>query len=411
MNETLDAEARDIEIDVPAPLEGRKSISLLLGAGFSAPMGYPIGNQMNERICCLANEHLVCSPSGQLMIIPDAGVNNNNFQRRFEFCKRLIRAYKVNHRFDYEEFYDFICSEEVNLPEYQSLSEGLLCRGENYGSFLADLRPIYSQMVAYLLKDGKGQQWYDMNGVQAFSNVLYHKFLYFLAELRKEYNIHVHTLNHDLFFESFNTAACLYNCISDGFQEYGSDYYGVLRQSPQTYHCRLEYYTGNYETPIQLFKLHGSLDYVLCYREGDNGFLLPETYVKTKYGIGVQPYDIIKEVSDEGYRNVSLSMHGDFLTGTTAKILRYEEPVLFKRLFEHFEQNLQQAEQLIIIGYGCKDERINEIIQQNFASGQKQAFVFDPYAEDGGAVAKFAEKINAKLLKKHIQDFDPELLK
>ena len=27
------------------PLARRKSISLLLGAGFSAPMGYPIGNE------------------------------------------------------------------------------------------------------------------------------------------------------------------------------------------------------------------------------------------------------------------------------------------------------------------------------------------------------------------------------
>ena len=32
------------------PLDGRKSISFLLGAGFSAPMGYPIGNDMNESL-------------------------------------------------------------------------------------------------------------------------------------------------------------------------------------------------------------------------------------------------------------------------------------------------------------------------------------------------------------------------
>lgn len=30
------------------PLAGRKSISILLGAGFSAPKGYPIGNGMNN---------------------------------------------------------------------------------------------------------------------------------------------------------------------------------------------------------------------------------------------------------------------------------------------------------------------------------------------------------------------------
>lgn len=32
------------------PLSERKSISILLGAGFSAPKGYPIGNEMNENL-------------------------------------------------------------------------------------------------------------------------------------------------------------------------------------------------------------------------------------------------------------------------------------------------------------------------------------------------------------------------
>lgn len=30
------------------PLAERKSISILLGAGFSAPKGFPIGNEMNN---------------------------------------------------------------------------------------------------------------------------------------------------------------------------------------------------------------------------------------------------------------------------------------------------------------------------------------------------------------------------
>ena len=40
----IDLDKEDNEI----PQVGRKSISILLGAGFSAPKGYPIGNDMNE---------------------------------------------------------------------------------------------------------------------------------------------------------------------------------------------------------------------------------------------------------------------------------------------------------------------------------------------------------------------------
>ena len=52
------------------------------------------------------------------------------------------------------------------------------------------------------------------------------------------------------------------NFLSDGFDEYGSEYYSVI--APQNdYHIRLERYTAYYNTPIRLYKLHGSLDYVL----------------------------------------------------------------------------------------------------------------------------------------------------
>ena len=41
------------------PLAGRRSVSLLLGAGFSAPMGYPIGNVMNDGLLNLMTARLI----------------------------------------------------------------------------------------------------------------------------------------------------------------------------------------------------------------------------------------------------------------------------------------------------------------------------------------------------------------
>lgn len=40
----------DDEQEIKLPLSNRQSIAILLGAGFSAPKGYPIGNDMNENL-------------------------------------------------------------------------------------------------------------------------------------------------------------------------------------------------------------------------------------------------------------------------------------------------------------------------------------------------------------------------
>lgn len=48
------------------PLSSRKSVSILLGAGFSAPMGYPIGNDMNKRLLNFDDSTLDFAPCGSL---------------------------------------------------------------------------------------------------------------------------------------------------------------------------------------------------------------------------------------------------------------------------------------------------------------------------------------------------------
>ena len=45
-----------------------KSISFLLGAGFSAPKGYPIGNGMNNGLLNFDDKDVDFSPSGELVI-------------------------------------------------------------------------------------------------------------------------------------------------------------------------------------------------------------------------------------------------------------------------------------------------------------------------------------------------------
>lgn len=394
------------------PLYNRQSIAFLLGAGFSAPKGYPIGNDMNEGLQNLNNSKITFSPSGILTTsvdnqshLPPTEDVHNNHQRYFIFCKRLIKKYTEVHdnKFDYEQFYDFITSDEAKEKDYQSLCQDLLDDFEEYDDYIYNIVHIYNQMVLYLLKDKNGKSYYDDEPFQVDSTYIYNKFLSYLSQLSKKYIINIHTLNHDLLFESFNQTNYINGNISDGFDEYGSEYYGKLEHNNRLYRCRLERYTGRYNTPIRLYKLHGSIDYVSFFRKNKNNFMIPEKYVKTRYGIGAS--NIIKgRKSKYGYDESPFNYHTDFLTGTTSKIKRYSESPLFKKLFKKFKNNLLKADSLIIIGYGCKDQKINEMIKDNFDYKNKSSFIITPHASS--IVEEFAQNINAKIIRKSIEDIN-----
>src|SRR5581483_2504076 len=88
-----------------------KSLSLLLGAGFSAPMGYPIGKELNQRILNCEHDNLELSSAGQLyqkQTVTQGGYRPlNNIE--FDFWRDIIKGYnELKGYFDYEEFYDFI---------------------------------------------------------------------------------------------------------------------------------------------------------------------------------------------------------------------------------------------------------------------------------------------------------------
>ena len=397
------------------PFAERNSISILLGAGFSAPKGYPIGDDMNNGLLKFDDENVDFSPSGELAISTDGqkpqfqvdGVYNVH-QKYFVFCKRLIKEYTIAHndKFDYEQFYDFIKTDEVKEKRYRVLCDNLLSEFESFEDYVFNVSHIYNQMVAYLLKDRKGKKRYDNEPFKSNNVEGYNGFLNYLSQLSREYIINVHTLNHDLLFESFNKTEYLNDRISDGFDEYGSQYYGKLIHDNRTYHCRLKRYTSRYNTPIRLFKLHGSLDYVPFYIKGENGFMIPDKYVKIEGGIGAG--DIMKSrKSKVGYDISPFEYHADFLTGTTSKIQRYNEPLLFRKLFKRFKKNLGQAETLIIIGDGCKDEGINEIIKECFDYHNKPSFILDKYA--GDMVIEFGKDINAVLHKRDIESINANL--
>ena len=131
--------------------------------------------------------------------------------------------------------------------------------------------------------------------------------------------------------------------------------------------------------------------------------MIPDKYVKIKYGMSIMNLKKGNK-SKMAYEKYPFAIHGDFLTGTTSKIKRYKEPLLFKKLFRKFRKNLKDTEALIIIGYGCHDTEINKMIIENFDYKNKSSYIVVPHPSE--QVKKFANKINAKCLDMKVEDID-----
>lgn len=391
-----------------------KSVSILLGAGFSAPMGYPVGKELNKLLLECDVSIFGFHTDGSLLVSTDGtkpgSGYKNSYDFQLDFCLDLIQHFnKLKGYFDYEEFYDYFNDEAKSDPEVKNIFSSNSYGTENdLSQMLYGMKNIYMQLVCHFLKDGEGNSWYDDAG-HMFGPIWpeYTGILNCLKSWGENNIVNVHTLNHDLFFERLNHSAWLNSELCDGFEELGSPYFGDLSVDRRHYKCRLQQYTGKYDKKFRLYKLHGSKDYGVYYAQ--NGVVLvPEKYVKTRFGVGFS--ELYKEVQkDNGeltYEKCWINYHADLLTGTTSKIERYEEHLLYKELFQLFKDNLKAAEKLIIIGYGGKDSEVNKMILENFDYNNKASFIIDPYA--GEEVKDLQKKINAKLLEVELENVSPE---
>lgn len=239
-----------------APLSKRSHISFLLGSGFSAPMGYPTGYSMNDKILNFEennkqigfyNWEIVDRTTGCFCVYDQSQIVYNS-------CINLIKEFKnVCEIFDYEEFYSFLTPE--NLATYDDIIKDAIGNANfTVGDIISNLRRIYSQMIRYCLKDKNGCQYYKEESHVGKLDNEYDNILKYISHLSNEFIVDIHTLNHDVLFESFNYTDYLCGKLSDGFSELGSLYYGKCHNEGHTYTVRLEQFKKeNYnEKPVRL---------------------------------------------------------------------------------------------------------------------------------------------------------------
>lgn len=382
-----------------------KHISLLLGAGFSVNKGYPTGSDLNNKILNLKITDFCVSTGGTVAWLTDGQDDPFNYSIYYTykvFTLDCIKLYAGSNSFDYEKFYDFY---KIDVRNAAADSEfNIFCDDfrkkynceENNINLLMHLDNIYNQLIGGLLVDGEGNKFYEPVHYCEPIYPGYTGILNCLKSWGKDYKVHIHTLNHDLFFETFKSSDWLQGELDDGFQELGSPYYGDFQER---FKVRLPVFTDTYKKKFNLYKLHGSIDQYPFHLA--NGIV--ETYIKNKNGIGAG--GLYKETVDENnelvYINDWINYHSDFLSGTSAKILRYREPTYYEKVFQNFEQNLKNSEYLILIGYGCGDSEINNLIEK-FYKGYNRIFVVDPYPQE--KTQEFCNRFDAIMIERHLQD-------
>lgn len=387
-------------------------ISFLLGAGFSVNRGYPTAARLNEMITSLkatdftvAQQGSVCwLENGQEDIFAHSG--NSTFK---QFLLDLIAFYAARHEFNYEEFFDFYTN--INDPNHKDEDFKHFCDNFREKHHIEDdninlvsrHNSIFNQLISGFLVDRDGNHFYPrIHHMEPYNG--YNGFLGCIQRWGRENVLHIHTLNHDLFLESLNHTDAINGELSDGFTELGSPYYGELESGDK---IRLSCFTGMYETNYRLYKLHGSLDQYPFHSMNGGGI---SAYIKTKYGIGVTDF-YKEEMNEQGklqYVNDFINYFPDFLSGTTSKILRYRDPVYYEEIFKSFEANLRTSEILILIGYGCGDSEINNIIFDHFKG---VIYLIDPFPS--AKTLEFCDKTGAKLIEKTpenigLPDFDQQ---
>lgn len=358
--------------------KNKKHISFLLGSGFSVPAGYPTASKLNKFISSCDFGNIGFSPSGQLCMgkngsKPDFGYRTS-YDDYFDFLKDVIRAYCqdncINQPFDYEKFYDYIKFNLKKDGNVKQIYDSCEHKTDSYEQYCFHCEDVYNQLLFHFLKDNNGK--WDYSGepfmLKQQIDFPYKGFLECVEHFSEESIVDIHTLNHDLFIDRLRQTEWINGNMCDGFEELGSPFYGEIDVDKRKYRCRLEFFTDNYNKPIRLYKLHGSLDYYTFY-ENNQGYLVPNSIVKSKYGVDTT--NLLKEITTERgleYNRCWINYHPNFLSGTTSKVLQYGNPLLYKKLFDHFKRNLMQSDILIVIGYSGADEEINKIIEESKVS-------------------------------------------
>jgi hypothetical protein len=363
-----------------------KSISLIIGSGFSIPDGMRSVNQINQILKNLKEIDIYIHSDMTFILLngqekPTFSIHSGDEKFFIQFIDWYINLSKGE--FNYEIFYDYITSfkrfgnhKNDIEPFFEEFKRDILKSDsplDGINSYVSRFSEYFNQLVSNLLQS---QKYYENVGLGNYPP--YDRFSTFLKEMVSGgFIVNCHSLNHDLLFEHLASKHSeLFQDFTDGFTDLGSPYFGNvhLQQSiSKSYKVRLKYFTNTFNKPIRLYKLHGSVDTYIANIGNPN---LDLTRVKKDWGVGEIQKEIKLGNGELGYSELFQNTYPDILSGASSKAIWYQQPY-YKEIHEHFARNLINAELLVVIGYGFGDDGINHIIESNYLTKGKRMIIID----------------------------------
>ena len=340
-----------------------KKVVFLLGAGASKDAG--------------------CKLSNEMLISLKEEINN---------LTALDKEY-VSYKEDFDEIYNFILASLT----YQSAMHGFIPNkiyDINIEDFVMVLRQLIDKefIIPYPLIgnwNDKILKWELKNGdvfnhfKKFITQLLVNKWTIFneeravvlLKPIRKILNnsetfkINIFTLNYDLTFESVLNSATV-KILDNGFSERDIS------------HTKIRYWSSDFDNPnsptkINLFKLHGSIDW--------------------EYNQESEEISIKESITDDQEPLI--------IFGSYSKMLSFD-PFLY--ILSHFRSLLEQATIFIVIGYSFHDKYINNLLIQQLSRNSdedipKKLLIVDPSLKECSET-KFADMLKAIQDSKSIND-------
>lgn len=316
------------------------------------------------------------------------------------YCDEYLKG---EDKFDYEDFYDFFMG-YVNNTESKPIIEDFFEKlktkyGKEYFrdlyNAIFDFKRTYSQLLRHHLHNFK----YIDGG--AYGNYPpYDTFVQLILNFTKKYNVHIHSLNHDLLIDFLGERYVgLQSVFANGFNLFGSPFYGSANSHNEYkgqkfsvgYDVKIPYYTGKFDKPVCYYKLHGSIDNVIVRDSQTN-----QSYrLKRKYGVSHFQMEKLNE-SKEEFQSVWDEVEPDFLSGKFSKVDTCKKDPYYSDLFNRFENNLKSSDLLIVIGYGFKDVLINQYIEDYYLKSGKPILVVNPGIPDSELLKNYSYEILQK---------------
>jgi SIR2-like domain len=365
-------------------MQKQRLLTVILGAGFSKLAGLPVTNDINGFFLRDNSNNLLSFSSGEWRWddIADSAHKNNgrlgfNHLAYGFLLNEWVKTYQeiMNGFSNYEDFYQFLLDNLQNKELIQSvysksykdfeLAHSTIKENQYYEYYTRPFRnPDYLEIFSlmnHLIKDFLFHQ----KTIEEIRSI-YFNFIEYIRPMR---NISFITLNHDTLLEDI-LIEILERTFSDG---YSTDH-GHLRCDGKP----LRVFQNTFKETISVIKLHGSINnyqYSIVTEKGS--FVQPSNeylYFKTdNYDEKHHP-----ERYDPDTGEMVQSFHGNitpqFITGTD-KASTINRDFMYKSLYMRAKYELEVTNELMIIGYGFRDDHINQLIKEGIKKGKISCIV------------------------------------